>query len=67
MSKRTDITVETDANRLRPIDADYQMFDNSKIMSVIDWQPEISVKVMLQDLLDHWRLEIERGNIPLSR
>ena len=45
------ITVVTDANRLRPIDADYQMFDNSKIMSVINWQPEISVKVMLQDLL----------------
>lgn len=67
MSKRNDIDIVTDSNRLRPIDADYQMFDNSKIMSVIEWQPEISVEAMLQDLLDHWRLEIERGNVPLNR
>ena len=44
MSTRDDITVIEEDSRLRPIDADYQMFDNTKISSVIDWQPEISVK-----------------------
>jgi len=67
LSSRTDITVETDADRLRPIDADYQMFDNSKIRSVIDWKPEIPVIKMFEDLLNHWRDEISKGKIPLNR
>ncbi len=67
MSSRDDIRVVKCADRLRPIDADYQMFDNSKIKSKIDWAPEISVKDMFHDLLTHWRLEISRGNIPLDR
>ena len=67
MANRSDINVCTDSERLRPIDADYQMFDNSKIMRTIDWRPLISVETMLQDLLDHWRVEIKRGNVPLNR
>tara|TARA_Y100000748_G_C15501674_1_gene490381 strand:- start:2220 stop:3251 length:1032 start_codon:yes stop_codon:yes gene_type:complete len=56
-----------DNDRLRPIDADYQMFDNSKIKDFIDWKPEISVKEMFKDLLDHWRTQIKAGRIPLNR
>ena len=67
MSKRNDITIIEEDSRLRPIDADYQMFDNTKILSVIDWQPEIPVKKMFSDLLEHWRAEIKRGKIPLNR
>jgi GDP-4-dehydro-6-deoxy-D-mannose reductase len=67
MSSRKDIMVETDVDRLRPIDADYQMFDNSKIRATIDWKPEISVRQMLSDLLTHWRSEILKGKIPLNR
>lgn len=67
MSYRDDIEVITDPDRLRPIDADYQMFDNSKIKSVIDWSPTISVKNMLSDLLDFWRQEVRLGNVPLNR
>lgn len=66
-SKRSDIRIETDENRLRPIDADYQMFDNTKIMKAIDWKPLIPVKQMFQDLLNHWRIEISNGRIPLNR
>ncbi|WP_028110647.1 GDP-mannose 4,6-dehydratase [Ferrimonas futtsuensis] len=66
-SSRTDITVKTDTDRLRPIDADYQMFDNSKIKSFIDWKPEIQTRDMFNDLLNHWRKEISSGRIPLSR
>ena len=67
MSTCKDIKVVTSQDRLRPIDADYQMFDNSKIKSAIDWVPEISVKEMFNDLLNHWRHQISIGNIPLNR
>ena len=67
MSTRKDISVQLDHERLRPIDADYQMFDNTKIRSKIDWKPKISVKEMLHDLLEFWRTEIDNGRVPLSR
>lgn len=66
-STRTDINVVTDQERLRPIDADYQMFDNTKIRSAIDWKPEITASKMFEDLLNHWRSEIAEGRIPLNR
>ena len=62
-----DIEVRVDNDRLRPIDADYQMFDNTKISSIIDWKPEISAKQMFLDLLNHWRFEISKGKVPLNR
>ena len=62
-----DIEVKTDEKRLRPIDADYQMFDNTKIRSRIDWKPEIPARQMFLDLLNHWRDEISMGKIPLNR
>lgn len=67
MSTRKDIKVATDEDRLRPIDADYQMFDNTKIRSAINWQPEIPARQMFSDLLNHWRNEIAKGKIPLNR
>tara|TARA_B100000035_G_C21025244_1_gene565887 strand:+ start:513 stop:1544 length:1032 start_codon:yes stop_codon:yes gene_type:complete len=67
LSTKDDITYKEDVDRLRPIDADYQMFDNSKIKNFINWEPKISVKEMLKDLLDHWREQIKNGRIPLNR
>jgi GDP-4-dehydro-6-deoxy-D-mannose reductase len=67
LSTRTDIKVVSDQDRFRPIDADYQMFDNTKIRATIDWTPEIPAKKMFSDLLDHWRKEISNGRIPLNR
>ena len=66
-SNRNDIKVIEDRERLRPIDADYQMFDNTKIRSVINWKPEIPAKIMFRDLLNHWRHEVAKGRIPLNR
>lgn len=66
-SYRDDIEVVTDTERLRPIDADYQMFDNTKIRGVINWKPEIDAKTMFRDLLQHWRNEVSGGRIPLNR
>lgn len=67
LSTRRDITVQVDADRMRPIDANYQMFDNAKIRRAIDWRPEIPARQMFADLIDHWRGEIARGRIPLNR
>lgn len=67
MSIRKDIRIEMDEDRLRPIDADYQMFDNAKIRSAINWRPEIAARDMFGDLLNHWRNEISNGKIPLNR
>jgi GDP-4-dehydro-6-deoxy-D-mannose reductase len=67
LSFRKDIRIVTDQERLRPIDADYQMFDNRKIRAAIAWRPTISVKKMFEDLLNHWRSEISKDRIPLNR
>jgi len=67
LSTQSNIKVVTDEERLRPIDADYQMFDNAKIRAAIDWKPEISARQMFTDLLNHWRNEIAKGKIPLNR
>jgi len=67
LSSRDDIEVATSADRLRPIDADYQMFDNSKIKSTIKWKPEIKVATMFEDLLGYWRRQICEGRVPLNR
>ena len=66
-SNKKDIKIISDKNRFRPIDANYQMFDNRKLNSVIDWSPQISVSDMLKDLLNHWRVEISKDRIPLNR
>lgn len=66
-SSRNDIEIVTDTDRLRPIDADYQMFDNTKIKKYINWKPEIKAVDMFKDLLQHWRHEIASGRIPLNR
>ena len=49
------ITVETDPERLRPIDADLQVPDTSKFTKHTGWKPEISFERTMQDLLDYWR------------
>ena len=66
-STRNDIKVVTSQDRLRPIDANYQIFDNAKVRAAIDWKPEIPAKKMFEDLLNHWRSEIAKGRIPLNR
>ena len=66
-SQVKDIDVVVDSKRLRPIDADYQMFECEKLRQTINWAPEIKVKDMLKDLLNHWRSEIDSGRIPLNR
>lgn len=67
MSTATDITVETDPERLRPIDADLQVPNTAKFKAVTGWKPEIPFEQTMSDLLEYWRLQIKSGNKFLTR
>lgn len=64
---KNQIKIEIDPNRLRPIDADLQIPDCNKFKTHTGWQPEISFKQTMQDLLDYWRLRVGRGECFLTR
>ena len=49
------IQVETDPERLRPIDADLQVPDTKKFRSHTGWKPEIKFEQTMNDLLNYWR------------
>jgi GDPmannose 4,6-dehydratase len=67
LSTRRDIRVETDPDRLRPIDADLQVPNTAKFAEVTGWQPEISFDTTMRDLLDYWRERIRAGHTFLTR
>jgi GDPmannose 4,6-dehydratase len=67
LSTRGDIRVETDPDRLRPIDADLQVPNTAKFAEVTGWQPEISFDTTMRDLLDYWRERIRAGHTFLTR
>jgi nucleoside-diphosphate-sugar epimerase len=48
------IKVETDPDRLRPIDADLQVPDTTKFEKHTGWKPEITFEQTMKDLLDYW-------------
>ncbi|MCE3255440.1 MAG: GDP-D-mannose dehydratase [Rickettsiaceae bacterium] len=61
------IKIETDSERLRPIDADLQIPDTSKFTKHTGWKPEITFEQTMQDLLDYWRQRIDKGEKFLTR
>ena len=66
-STRKDITVETDPERLRPIDADLQVPNTTKFRSHTGWEPQIPFEQTMRDLLDYWRDRLRRGQQFLQR
>lgn len=62
-----DIRVETDPERLRPIDADLQVPDTRKFEAHTGWKPEYSFEQTMGDLLDYWRERMRSGAQFLSR
>jgi len=62
-----DIKVETDPERLRPIDADLQVPDTRKFTSHTGWTPEIPFEKTMNDLLNYWRDRVSSGKEFLSR
>jgi GDPmannose 4,6-dehydratase len=67
MSTRDDIKVETDPERLRPIDADLQVPDTAKFTQHTGWKPEIKFEKTMEDLLNYWRMRISHGDKFLTR
>ena len=61
------IRVVTDPERLRPIDADLQIPDCSKFKAHTGWEPKISFEKTMHDLLDYWRLRVNKGGNFLIR
>jgi GDP-mannose 4,6-dehydratase len=67
MSTVKGIGVETDPERLRPIDADLQVPNTAKFKAVTGWQPEIPFETTMRDLLDYWRQRVRNGERFLTR
>jgi len=67
ISSRDDIRVETEQERIRPLDADLQVPDTSKFRAHTGWEPEIRFEKTMQDLLDYWRERIKSGQKFLTR
>lgn len=67
MSTRKDIVVETDPERLRPIDADLQVPNTSKFKAVTGWEPVITFEQTMKDLLHYWRERVQSGQGYLTR
>jgi GDP-mannose 4,6-dehydratase len=67
ISKRKDIKVETDKNRIRPLDADLQVPDTTKFKEHTGWEPLIPFEKTMQDLLDYWRDRVKSGKGFLTR
>jgi GDP-mannose 4,6-dehydratase len=67
MSTVKDIKVETDPERLRPIDADLQVPNTAKFQAVTGWKPVIPFEQTISDLLEYWRDRIKAGQGYLTR
>lgn len=66
-TKKDDIKVVIDPDRIRPIDADLQIPDCRKFKNQTGWEPQIPFEKTMQDLLDYWRERVGRGESFLTR
>lgn len=67
MSTLKHIRVETDPDRLRPIDADLQVPNTAKFRAVTGWEPAIPFHQTMEDLLNYWRDRVGAGERFLTR
>jgi len=67
LSTCKDLKVQTDLNRLRPIDADLQIPDTTKFTNHTGWAPEIPFEETMTDLLNYWRKRIRTQRNFLTR
>ena len=61
------IRIETDPDRLRPIDADLQVPNTEKFTQHTGWKSEIRFEQTMQDLLTYWRSQISSNQSFLVR
>lgn len=57
--RKSEIRVEVDPSRLRPIDADLQVPNTAKFEAHTGWKPQIPYHQTLRDLMDYWRNRID--------
>lgn len=67
LSTRKDIRVETDPERIRPLDADLQVPNTAKFQKHTGWAPQISFEQTMADLLNYWRKLVRSGKVFLRR
>ncbi len=67
-SIKSDLKIELDQSRFRPIDADLQIPNTKKFQEHTGWKPEISFEKTMLDLLNYWRQRVKKeGNNFLLR
>lgn len=66
-SKKGEIEIVTDPDRLRPIDADLQVPDCRKFKEHTGWEAQISFETTMHDLLNYWRERVNKGEQFLTR
>ncbi len=64
---KNEIRIETEPERLRPLDADLQVPDTTKFRKHTGWAPLIPFEKTMQDLLDYWRTRLKSGKKFLAR
>ncbi|MFX1346864.1 MAG: GDP-mannose 4,6-dehydratase [Promethearchaeota archaeon] len=62
-SKKKIKVVEESAEKLRKIDEDIIVGDNSKIKEELGWQPTIPIEITLKDMFDYWIEYFTRVNL----
>lgn len=67
ISTLKNFTIEEEAERLRPIDADLQIPDTRKFTNHTGWVPEIYFEQTMDDLLQYWRDRIAAEGVTLVR
>ncbi|MHC1729384.1 MAG: GDP-mannose 4,6-dehydratase [Syntrophobacteraceae bacterium] len=66
-TRKDDIRIETEAIRIRPLDADLQVPDTAKFRTHTGWEPQIPFETTMRDLLDYWRKRVRAGRCFLAR
>ena len=61
------IEIEVEEARLRPIDADLQVPDTRKFKKHTGWEPQVSYKKTMEDLLNYYRNRVNAGEEFLTR
>ena len=60
ISKKKNIQIRVDKERLRPLDADLQIPDISKFKKHTGWKPQIKFETTMKDLLNYWRNKVQK-------
>jgi GDP-mannose 4,6-dehydratase len=66
-SRSDEIGIETDSERIRPLDADAQIPDTTKFTKHTGWKPIISFEETMTDLLNYWREQVKKKGTFLAR